>query len=442
MLKCLSNIQKFEDKIEKALIVLGVLLVIFLWPKGTGYDGNFRFLSLDFLFRLGIVDDFKFSLVGPLFASPLYFLHTIFKNPHWWVSKFNSTFFLLSLMVFYQILKSYFDASTRRKFILLLLAGSIFSKNIKEFYGEPFTHLLAGLGIVLLVQKRRYSGFISLILANANIPGTLIANALIVVRMVLREKRFRYLLIPCVSLAVIFLENWIRRGSPFVSGYEGEAPVPGTYKILPYTGGPGFSYPLFFGFLSIFLSFGKGLVFFSPGLFLPLIFKLRWPNREFRFIYGQWLVYLFGLIFVYASWFNWYGGGFWGPRFFLFSALPASIVLAKFIKDPPRGWGSLFLLSLVLALSVWVSWCGLCIDESLSGGADGDLEALIWYVPEFSVIWRAFVLSPNLKINDYVFGFYFGAVFLSLWTSLFNSWVDKTKTYRCPDSLEVARSSL
>ena len=41
----------------------------------------------------------------------------------------------------------------------------------------------------------------------------------------------------------------------------------GFRTALPYSGQPGFSYPFFFGVLSVLFAFGRGLVFFAPGLF-------------------------------------------------------------------------------------------------------------------------------------------------------------------------------
>ena len=61
------------------------------------------------------------------------------------------------------------------------------------------------------------------------------------------------------------LENTVLRKSAFSSGYENNH---GYQTLLPYSGLPGFSYPPFYGVLSMLLSFGKGLLFFAPGLVL------------------------------------------------------------------------------------------------------------------------------------------------------------------------------
>ena len=44
-----------------------------------------------YAFRLayGELPDMKYSLVGPLFSTPLWFLGTISRTPWWWTSRFN-----------------------------------------------------------------------------------------------------------------------------------------------------------------------------------------------------------------------------------------------------------------------------------------------------------------------------------------------------------------
>ena len=55
----------------------------------------------------------------------------------------------------------------------------------------------------------------------------------------------------------------------------------GIKTIMPYSGRPGFSYPFLFGLLSILFSFGNGLLFFTPGLLLPIRKTLsKWPLHQ------------------------------------------------------------------------------------------------------------------------------------------------------------------
>src|SRR5260370_10761076 len=149
-------------------------------------------------------------------------------------------------------------------------------------------------------------------------------------------------------------EAWGRRGSPFDNGYKNQL----------------FSTPFLIGLLSILFSFGKGLIFFTPGLLLPIkgsletIQKQATGNgRNFYTVYSLWMSFLVGLILVYSSWWAWDGGWFWGPRFFVFACIPASFVLAVRLRTPASSlWPNLLTL-FVLALSVWVCIAGAIFDQ-------------------------------------------------------------------------------
>ena len=111
---------------------------------------------------------------------------------------------------------------------------------------------------------------------------------------------------------------------------------------MPYSGLPGFSYPFLFGLLAILFSFGKGLVFFTPGLFLPLKERLRALGERGSALWRlhtSWLLFTASLVLIYASWWDRSGDWFWGPRFFLFASVPASFALALWASRPsPRLW--------------------------------------------------------------------------------------------------------
>lgn len=170
--------------------------------------------------------------------------------------------------------------------------------------------------------------------------------------------------------------------------------------MLPYSGLPGFSYPLFFGLLSLLLSFGKGLVFFIPGFFLFLSANLREMISGIDLPWGSAVSFIAVTICTYAMWWAWYGGGFWGPRFFLFLCLPASLFLAVIINNTKTISG--YLLAVVVAISVLSTWVG--INGFLYGQKNMDicwadnfaLESFCWYLPEYSALWRPFVVGFRL----------------------------------------------
>src|SRR5258708_20180570 len=143
-----------------------------------------------------------------------------------------------------------------------------------------------------------------------------------------KNKRLRYVLVVVAAAGLIAAEAWIRRGSPLNTGYQNDA---GYRNLMPYSGEPGFSYPFFFGLLSILFSFGKGLFFFAPGLLLPvrgLISRIRSSLKmELYSMYLLWISFLVGLVLVYSPWWAWYGALPLVSRFFLFASIPASFAL-------------------------------------------------------------------------------------------------------------------
>jgi hypothetical protein len=219
---------------------------------------------------------------------------------------------------------------------------------------------------------------------------------------VVPRRRWRYALAFAAAAALIAGEDWLRRGNPLDGGYAGNA---GFRTAMPYSGLPGFSYPFLFGLLSILFSFGKGLVFFTPALFLPArrrLLALAAAGAELFETYRLWVAFVVGLVLAYASWWAWYGGWFWGPRFFLFASLPASLVLAVRLRDREAPLPANLLTLATLALSAWVG-----IDGAAFGQAGMDvclynnfaLEALCHYTPDFSALWHPFVVAGKLGLG-------------------------------------------
>jgi hypothetical protein len=189
-------------------------------------------------------------------------------------------------------------------------------------------------------------------------------------------------------------EAWIRRGGPLTTGYEGDQ---GVETVLPYSGEPGFSYPFVLGVVSILFSFGRGLVYFTPGLLLWLSKTTRELAAGCWHIVFLMLVFLLGLVVIYAKWWSWYGGITWGPRFFVFAAVPASVAIAVRLAHAGRSPGADVATLLVLAFSAWVGASGALADDDALAFCQADgyaLEFLCWHVPEFSSLWQPFLDFP------------------------------------------------
>ena len=289
----------------------------------------------------------------------------------------------------------------------MIVAASMFPKHVRSYDAEMFTAMCAAVGVAALVSDRVRLGWTLLVMGVVNTPGAFVGLLFVAAWHVWSTKRARYLLPVVAAAAFILLESWVRRGGPFVSGYEGNAGVP---TVLPYSGLPGFSYPLLFGLLSILLSFGKGLLFYAPGLIVPIGRAEGVVSNRLRACYQMWMIFLAGLVLVYARWWAWYGGWTWGPRFFLFASVPASLAIAVKLRQATRERMTWLLgLFVVLALSVWVAVDGALFDQSNMAAClqnDYALEFLCWYAPEFSALWRPFVVPIELSAGRLGFAAY------------------------------------
>src|SRR5216684_8572333 len=130
--------------------------------------------------------------------------------------------------------------------------------------------------------------------------------------------------------------------------------------------------------------------------------------------------------------------GFWGPRFLLFASIPASFALATRLQYRDNSFIANLFVLLVLALSVWVGINGAVFDQqnlNICTTHYYSLEFLCHYVPEFSVLWRPFVVGEQLNVNGILYIVYSGVAFVYLSMPLFGSLLKETIT-RAGDSAE------
>jgi hypothetical protein len=204
------------------------------------------------------------------------------------------------------------------------------------------------------------------------------------------------------AVAIILLDVWIRNagtGNGYLSDNEH-----GFQTILPYSARPGFSYPLLFGALSILFSFGKGLVFYIPALMLAVNAESRAALRlDTRSIVIVSLA-LVAPVLLYAKWWAWYGGSFWGPRFFLYLCPPACLLMAVLLQERRTSIMRTVCLVAVIGLSAWVAVNGYIYAQDNMDACwsnNYSQEYLCWYVPEFSALWRPFVTGRFGQLFDY-----------------------------------------
>jgi len=430
-----------RDHWEWALVDVGIVLLFVVVPHwvGSGYDGEARFQALTELLERRPLSPILYSLVGPLFSTPLYYLGTLAFNPAWWCSLYNTVVLTGGLITVVWLLRRHFDPRVLRTFCLLMVAGSMFPNQVRNYFGEMFTAILVCIGIAALSVGRPALGWTAMIIGVVNLPATLVGLFFVAVRHVRGTRRLRHLSAVVAAVVLIMLEWWLRRGSPFASGYEHFV---FSRTVMPYSGGPGFNYPILFGLLSVLFSFGKGLLFFAPGLMLPITKDDAAGSRAQREMWAYSLWFVAGLIVIYSKWWSWYGGWAWGPRFFLFASVPASLAIAVKLQRP----GSLRTPALVgliaiVTLSVWVAINGAVFDKNnLRACTDNAwaLEALCWYTPEFSVLWRPFIERSPISFEHGLFIGYCTIAWMYLVAPLLNELAARVKSGLGP----VARQEL
>jgi hypothetical protein len=401
--------------IETILIVAGLLAQLLLLPHGMYGDGKTRFLALSALLEHGQLSSMQYSLLGPLFSTPFWLLGKWFWTAEKLCEEYNLFLLAAALMITYILLRKRVASELLRIFFLIIIAASMFAMHVTTYYGEVFTAVCVGFGIMAITLSRlAVPGWLAIVLGVVNTPATLGGLVCLLLTRILEQKRLRYLLVLLAAGVLILAEAWLRRGSPFNSGYTHDA---GYRTIMPYSGLPGFSYPFFFGLLSILFSFGKGLIFFAPGLLLPVRKALlERPEQEQTKLalyqtYVMWVAFLVGLILVYARWWAWYGGLFWGPRFFLIASIPASFALATRLQQTQSSLMMNLLTLLALSLSCWVGldgavYANTSVPISLCTVNHAQLELLCHYTPEFSVLWYPFVVHQHLDLQQKLYTAY------------------------------------
>lgn len=373
----------------------GAAALLFVVPHNVSGDGRIRYEALVQFLEHGKVVPTAYSLVGPLFSIPLYYLGKLALGPVWWCSRFNALWLIAGLALTAALLRQAAGRRLLQAFCLVILAASMFPGHVLDYFGEVFTAVLVLVGIAALAADRPALGWSSLVIGVVNTPATIVGLLLVSLRQVMANRRVGHLLPVLVAVLLVMLESWVRRGGPLVTGYEGNA---GARTVMPYSGLPGFSYPIFFGALSILFSFGKGLLFFAPGLLLAPDCARRQAGPVRDWCEGL-VWFLAGLVVVYAKWWSWYGGSFWGPRFFLIASVPASLAIAVAIQRRRElSTGAVVAVLGILSLSAWVGINGPVFNQGnlrLCSENHYALEFLCWYTPEFSVLWRPFVTPPT-----------------------------------------------
>ena len=106
-----------------------------------------------------------------------------------------------------------------------------------------------------------------------------------------------------------------------------------------------------------------------------------------------WIAVVVGMVAAYCRWWAWYGGIFYGPRFFLFASIPAALAIAVRLCTGTLSITGVTLSIVALVVSLWVGFTSsigvsayaVCTEDNYA------LEHLCWYTPEFSPLWRPLI---------------------------------------------------
>ena len=369
------------------LVALALVLLFFVVPHAVTGDGAVRYFKIDALLRERTLSREPYSFVGPLFAAPFWALG---GARLWWVARFNVLVLALGGVALWALLRPVMTVDGRARAVLLLVAAGTAPNATLDFYGDLFSAVMVATGLLVVTVRGRSIGWIAIILGVVNTPATAVGLAFVAIQRAWSARRVDGIVATAVAASLILLENTIVRGGPLVTGYAGNH---GVTTVMPFSGMPGFSYPLVSGVLSLLFSFGKGLLFFAPGLLL--IAHARRQRLELAPFLDASIAFLAGVVLVYSHWWAWYGGWTWGPRFLLFAAWPAALALAIGLGTAVTPLRS----AAAVALTAWTVWVGISgavfnlsgLDECLANGYA--LEHLCWFVPEYSPLVRPFVLD-------------------------------------------------
>lgn len=389
--------------LEKSFAALAFL---FIWvtPRGiSGHDAGERLQAIEGWVKTGALAPIKYSIIGPLFSSPLLLLGQMIGDPHFFIISFNAILVTLLLGFHLRYFQKKSDPQQGYLFVLFMGFFSTIPLAAQNYDAEVFSMFFICLGMMKWTDRKWMGGSLLMSLGIANTPALIPASILLAGYAYWLDKKDaevnKVFLAPAAGLLLYFAENLFKFES-FMSPYLGSMEK-GVTTVLPFSGLSGFSYPFILGLAGILFSFGKGLVFFLPASLLNggriLDKKQKNPVERYRNLL---FVFLVGMILTYSKWWSWYGGFSWGPRFFIIASVLSSLYFSSLKKN---SWSWLLLF--------WQGW--VCFEGSYLAfdairsclGLGQQFESLCWYSPEYSPLffhlWHSW---PALPLREWIRG--------------------------------------
>lgn len=385
-----------------ALCIAGFVLL----PQTIRGDDAVRVVMLEQMVA-GVKPDTKYSFIQPLVSVPFY---AAFDALHFGV--FAVTLIPLIWLACWSACVWHVLARARSRafahHVVVLSVVSLLAGYVVGFGSDVFGALaVSGGGLVGLLgasRAGRLIGWVVLAIGAANTPVMFVAIALVAIWLVLTRRELRYLLLPAAVFGLMTVESTWVTGHLSWTRYSTDVEH-GEFAMLPWGDVSGFGWPLWSGLLAVFFSFGRGLVFYIPQLW-------NGPSRSKDRVGGAervlWVACA-GLVPVYATWWAWYGGTGFGPRFFLLVVVPAAMAGASVVTDESRSVARSLVALAALSASLWVAAVGAvfnitttAFDTCASGGGFTN-HALCIYTPEYSGIWAPLWAADPVGLRDVAF---------------------------------------
>ena len=242
--------------------------------------------------------------------------------------------YLMTILLVYKIGRTIgYSARISALNALILAVATIQLPYAQTIFGEP----LAGIGWLLVLwgmARSRHqtnsksewlcgAGLGLIIGCNFGLAILVVPVAIFLFLQTIRRHGFDWqrvigLLTPLlIAISLLALYNWVRFGTMTQTGYHfGEQQE-------------GFTTPTWFGVVGLLFSPARGLFWYSPTILLSLLGAWRFGRgrRELSFMIAFVTI---GCLVIFGSWWQWWGGWVWGPRFLV----PAIPLLAL----PTLGW--------------------------------------------------------------------------------------------------------
>lgn len=394
-----------DGRFTAALVAIA-LAGFLLLPQQIRGDDAVRVRMLQQMAE-GIKPESKFSFIQPAVSTPLFWVFDHLGFGVFAVTLVPVVWMTVWSVTTWRVLAARRSAAFAHHTVVLTIV-SLLGAYLVGFGSDVFTALGMSGGLIcgLMANRRgsRVAAWAIFVVAAANTPTMVAAAAVIALYLVLSSRTLRYALLPVCVLAAMVVESTLVTGHLSWTRYS-DAQEFGNVQLLPWGDVRGFGWPMWSGVVAILFSFGRGLVFYVPLLWNA---PMRGGGPVVRAERSLWAAVIV-LLPIYGTWWAWYGGVSFGPRFFMLAVVPAAMATSAVVCSAHRSTArSLVCLATVL-VSLWVAFAGAvfgvtttAFDWCASGGGFNN-EALCLYTPEYSGLWAPIWTGEAVGLRDALF---------------------------------------